>query len=116
MAVKTTNKYGKITINDNTIAAVASQTASECYGVAQLVSRRLTDSLIELFNKQALAKGVKIETIKNKINIDLFIVLKEGVNSEAIVEAVKNTVKYQVENFTGMRVDNVNAYIVGVKI
>lgn len=116
MAVKTINKYGKIIISDNAIAMIASRITSECYGVASLVSRRLTDSLIELFNKQALAKGVKIDTVKNKINIDIFALLKEGVNSDAVVDSIKSTVKYHVEYFTGMRVENINVFVVGVKI
>lgn len=116
MAVKTVNKYGKICIYDSAIAMVASHVASECYGVASLVSRKLTDSMVELFNKKAHTKGVKVESIKNKINIDLYVVLKDGVNNDAVCDSIKNTVQYHVETFTGMRVADVNVYVVGVKV
>lgn len=116
MAVKTINKYGKISITDNAIAMVASHVASECYGIASLVSRRLTDSVAELFNKKAHAKGVKVESVKNKINIEIYALIKEGVNNDAVCDSLKNTVKYHIETFTGMRVENVNVYVVGVKV
>lgn len=116
MAVKTTNRYGKIAITDTALAMVASNVASECYGVAALVSRRLTDSLIELFNKTATAKGVKVDTVKNKINIDIFAVLKDGINVDAVCDSIKSTVKYHVERFSGMRVNVVNVYVVGIRV
>lgn len=116
MAVKTVNKYGKINITDNAIAMVASHVASECYGVASLVSRRLTDSIAEFFNKKAQAKGVKIESIKNKINIEVYALIKEGVNTDAVCDSIKSTIKYNVETFTGMRVENITVYVVGVKV
>lgn len=116
MAVKTVNKFGKINITDNAIAMVASHVAGECYGVASLVSRRLTDSVAEFFNKRAYAKGVRVESIKNKINIEIYAMLKAGVNTDAVCESIRSTVKYNVETFTGMRVENVNVYVVGVKL
>lgn len=116
MAVKTVNKFGKINITDNAVAMVASHVASDCYGVASLVSRRLTDSVAEFFNKKAYAKGVKVESVKNKINIEIYVLLKEGVNNDAVCESVRSTVKYNVEIFTGMRVDSICVHVVGVRV
>lgn len=54
--------------------------------------------------------------MKNKINIELFVVLKEGINIDAVCESIKSTVKYNVEIYTGMRVDGVIVNVVGVKV
>lgn len=116
MAVKTINKFGKLNISDNAIAMVASHVANDCYGVASLVSRRLSDSIAEFFNKRAFAKGVKVESVKNKINIEIYALIKEGVNIDAVCESIKSTVRYNVETFTGMRVENVLVYVVGVRV
>lgn len=116
MAVKTSNIYGKINISDFAIAMVASNAAMECYGVVGLVSRRLTDSLIELFNKTSYAKGVKVESVDNKINIDIYAILRDGVSINAVKESMASTVRYNVETFSGMRVNNVRVNIVGVKV
>lgn len=116
MAVKTSNYYGKLIITDNAIAMTAHQAASECYGVMQLVSRTLTDSLCELFKRPSVGKGVKVTTIDNKINLELFVELKAGVNLSAVSDSLQETVKYCVETYTGMRVTNVTVHVVGVRV
>ena len=70
MAVKTVNSYGKISISDEAIEMVAGSTALECYGVVDLVAKRLSDSFAQMFKKQQLKKGVKVLTVDNKIYID----------------------------------------------
>ncbi len=116
MSVKTSNYYGKITVTDNAVAMVAHYAAMDCYGIVDLVSRRLTDSIIELFNKSSSGKGVRVETVNNKIVIDLFVILKEGINIDAVKESIAATVKYNVETYTGMRVSKINVNVVGVKV
>ena len=116
MSVKTLNRFGKITITDNAIAMTAHYAASECYGVVDLVSRKLTDSIIELFKGTPPAKGVVVETVNNKIYLELYVVLSDGVNVEAICDSVRSTVKYIVETFTGMRVSEIVVNVVGVKL
>ena len=116
MAVKTSNYYGKLIITDNAIAMTAHQAASECYGVMQLVSRTLTDSLCELLKRPSVGKGVKVTTIDNKINLELFVELKAGVNLSAVSDSLQETVKYCVETYTGMRVTNVEVHVVGVRV
>jgi len=116
MAVKTSNKFGKIVISDYAIAMIANHSAYECYGVEELISRRFSDSLIELFNKIPNTKGVKVLTIDNKIQINIFAILKDGVNVDAVCEQIRVAVKYRVEEFTGMRVAKVAVHVVGVKV
>lgn len=116
MAVKTSNLYGKITISDNSVEKIAHYSAIDCYGVSELVSRRFTDSIVELFNKSSAAKGVRVETVDNKINIDLYVILKDGININAVRQSVADTVKYNVETYTGMRVSKIDVNVVGVKV
>ena len=44
------------------------------------------------------------------------IILKYGVSINAVAESVRRSVKYNVEQFTGMIVDSVNINVVGVKV
>ncbi len=116
MSVSTSNAYGKISISDLAIAKVASQAAVESYGIVDTVSRRFTDTLAELLKRDAGGKGVKIITSGNRIFIDVYVLIKYGVSIEAVAEALKESVKYKVEHFTGMIVDTVNVNIVGLKL
>lgn len=116
MSVNTSNAYGKISISDLAIAKVASHTAMESYGIVEMVSRRFTDSLAELFKKDIGGRGIKVTTSGNRIYIDVYVVVKYGVSINAVAESLKESVKYRVEKFTGMIVDTVNVNVIGVKL
>lgn len=116
MSVNTANAYGRMFISDEAIAVVAGHAAMECYGVIDLVSKKLSDNFAELFKKQPLSRGVKILTVDNRIYIDLYVILKYGVSITAVAESLKRSVKYSVENFTGMIVDSVNINVIGVRV
>ncbi|NCA93094.1 Asp23/Gls24 family envelope stress response protein [bacterium] len=116
MALHTSNIYGNISIADDAVAMVVSKVARECYGIAELVSRRLSDSVLMIFNREPIAKGVKLLTEDNRIYIDLYVLVVSGVNVEAVVQSLKSSVAYHVEMFTGMRVKAVNVHVVGMKL
>lgn len=116
MSLSTANKYGKISITDDVIAKIANHVTSESYGVAGLVPIRFSDSIMMLFNKEPATKGVKLVTIDNRVFVDIYALVKAGVNKEAVVESLQSAVKYNVERFSGMRVKSVNAHVVGTKL
>ena len=116
MSVNTANAYGRMFISDEAIAIVAGNAAMECYCVIDLVSKKLSDNFAELFKKQPLSRGVKVLTVDNRIYIDLYVILKYGVSITAVAESLKRSVKYSVENFTGMIVDSVNINVIGVRV
>ena len=116
MTVDTNNYYGKISISNEAIAVVAGFSAQECYGVVDLVSKNIKDNIKDFIKKQPYSKGVHISISENRIIIDLYCIFKYGVSISAVAESLKKTVKYSVENFTGMIVGNVNVHIVGVQV
>ena len=116
MAASTENKFGSITISDSVIAALTAHTALECYGVVDVVSKRLTDAIAALFGKTHWGRGVKVTSIDNRIYLSLYVVIKEGVKVEEVIEQLKNTVRYKVESTTGMRVMEVSVTVLGVRV
>ena len=116
MALSTFNKYGNINISDSAVAVIVSRVALDCYGVVELVSRRLSDSIMMLFKREPLGKGVKIVTMDNRIFVDLYVILSGNVKREAVIENLKSSIEYTVEHITGMRVKSVNIHVVGIKL
>lgn len=117
MSLTTSNKFGKISISDEAVQAVASHAASECYGVVDLVSRRFTDNFGQLFSKNPQqGKGVLVQTVDSFIYIEVFAVLKRGVNVEAVKKSLSDAVGFSVETFTGMCVKRVHVNVVGLRI
>lgn len=116
MSVKTANMYGNIIVSDYAIAMLVGHTVSDCYGVVELVSKKITDAIADLFNKNSYGKGVKITSLENKIYVDVYVILKSGLNIDAVVQSIKDAVKYNVEQFTGMRVLEIKVNVLGVKV
>lgn len=116
MTVDTNNYYGNISISNDSIAVVAGYYALDCPGVVELVPTSLKENLRELFRRARYSKGIEITARSNRIGIDIYCVLKYGVSISAVAESLKNTVKYRVEKFTGMLVDEVNVHVVGVRV
>ncbi len=116
MSVNTANAYGRITVTEEAIAQVAGFTALECYGIVDLVSKKMSDNLADLLNKRRISRGVKVLTDGDRIFIDLYVIIKYGVSIDAVAESLKKSVKYDVERFTSMVVDTVNVNVVGVKV
>ena len=116
MSLTTTNKYGKISISDDAVSAVASQVAPECYGVVEMVSRRLSDNIATLWGRHKPGKGVKVATVDNLMYVEVFVILKVGVNIDTVKKAIADTVAFALESFTGMRVKRVQVHVVGIQI
>jgi uncharacterized alkaline shock family protein YloU len=116
LSVNTANAYGRITVTDEAIAQIAGRTALECYGIVDLVSKRLSDSIADLMKKQRASRGVKVITSGDRIIIDLYVIIKYGVSIDAVAVSLKRAVKYGVEKFTGMVVDAINVNVAGVKV
>ena len=117
MSVSTKNYYGDIEISSDAIAAVAGFATLECYGVVDLVQKKLSKSICTLFKKHPYTKGIIVNNNNdNRIFIDIYCILKYGISLSAVAESLKKTVKYTVEDFTGMIVDTVNVHVVGVRV
>ena len=110
------NSYGKISVTNDSIALIVAHSALDVYGVVDLVTNKFSDSLREIFKKKYKPRGIKINTINDRIVIDLQIILKYGVSINAVADSVKRLVKYNVEQFTGMIVDSININVVVVKV
>ena len=96
MATRDSNRYGKIVITNKAIRSVANFTLTESYGV----SRGFVTSVI-------------IEN--NRIKISLSLKLKYGVTLTAMTESIRQSVKFNVENFTGMPVEEINIRVMGIE-
>lgn len=112
----TQNAEGKIIVSAKAIAKVTNHYSLECYGVVNLVSKNTWQAIQNLFNKKNNLNGVKIKTENNRIRVDVFVILKYGVSFGAVAKNLKDTIKYNVEDFTGMIVDCVNVHVKGVRV
>ena len=115
MSVKTNNIYGKISLSNKTIAKFVSHVGMDSYGIVEFASYGLTGKITDFFGGRSFTKGVIVTSVGDRIGIEVYIVVKFGVSIRAVAEALKESIKYKVEKFSGMLVDFVNVNIINVK-
>ena len=84
------NKMGSIQIDPEVIAMYAGTTAVECFGIVGMAAVSMKDGLVRLLKRESLTHGINV--------------------------AIKESVKYKVEEFTGMKVEKISIYVEGVRV
>ncbi len=115
MGMNSEKEMGKIDISEDVIASIASLATMEVDGVVEMVGG-LTKDIAAKLSKKYPAKGVKITSDDNDISVDLFLVLKYGVQIQQVASQVQEKVKHSIEVMTGFNVVQVNVNVEGVQL
>ena len=110
--IRNTNENGSVNVSTSVYTDIAGTAAIYCLSVKGMVARSVSDGLYHLLRKESLGKGVKVDFHEdNTISIDLHIMVGNGVNLQAVGNAIIDEVRYMVEKCTGTQVRDVNVYI-----
>ncbi len=107
---------GWVTVNEDVLLSVAGTATLECYGIVGMASKRTKDGFVQLLGRENLSRGVKIRSVGEKLDIDLFIIVEYGISIRAVAETVIETVRYKVENFAGVEVNRVNIFVEDIRV
>lgn len=110
------NKMGEIQINPEVISMYAGTTAVECFGIVGMAAVSMKDGLVKLLKRESLTHGINVSIENNHITIDFHVIVAYGVSISAVADNLIESVKYKVEEFTGMEVDKINIYVEGVRV
>ena len=102
--------------NTDVIAKYAGSVAVECFGIVGMASVNMKDGLVKLLKKDSLTHGISVELNDNRITLDFHVIVVYGVNISSVADNLISTVKYQVEEFTGMEIEKINIYVEGVRV
>lgn len=107
---------GEITINTDVIATYAGSVAVECFGIVGMAAVNMKDGLVKLLKKDNLKHGINVTLNENKISLDFHVIVAYGVSIRAVSDNLIANVKYKVEAFTGIEVENINILVEGVRV
>ena len=107
---------GEITINTEVIATYAGSVAVECFGIVGMAAVNMKDGLVKLLKKDSLKHGINVTLNENKISLDFHVIVAYGVSIRAVSDNLIANVKYKVEAFTGIEVENINILVEGVRV
>ncbi|MGL4990385.1 MAG: Asp23/Gls24 family envelope stress response protein [Sarcina sp.] len=110
------NEQGHVTFADDVLSKIIGLSTMECYGVVGMVSKSATEGLWELMKIENLSKGVKINHKDDKLTIELFIMVEYGTKISVIANNIIQKVKYNVENYTGLKVSAITVNVQAVRV
>ena len=105
------NKMGQIQIDTDVIALYAGTTAVECFGIVGMAAVSMKDGLVKLLKRESLTHGINVTINDNAIEI-----VSYGVSISTVADNLIESVKYKVEEFTGMPVEKINIFVEGVRV
>jgi len=104
-----------IKIANDVIAVIAGVAVSEVQGVASMAGGFAGGISEVLSGKKNLSKGIKVEADEKKVKIDVNIIVEYGSRIPDVAYEIQNRVKKSVENMTGLKVEEVNVHVQGVR-
>lgn len=110
------NNNGNITYSEEVISKIVGLSTMECYGVVGMVSKNATEGLWELMKVENLSKGVKISYKEEKLDIEVYVMIEYGTNISAISNNIIQKVKYNTENYTGLKVSSITVNVQAVRV
>ncbi|MDR1208854.1 MAG: Asp23/Gls24 family envelope stress response protein [Clostridiales bacterium] len=116
MSISIKNELGTVTITNEVIARTAGLAAVDCYGIVGMAAKNVKDGFVHLLKRESLTKGIRVAEDGGAVLIDLHIIVEYGTNIPAIADSVVSTVKYSVEESTGIPVRDVRVYADGVRV
>ena len=110
--IRNVNENGSVNVSTSVYTEIAGTAAINCLSVKGMVARSVSDGLYHLLRKESVGKGVKIQFHEDDtITVELHVMVGNGVNLNAVGNAIIDEVRYMVETCTGTKVRDVNVYI-----
>ena len=110
------SEYGQITISSDVIATYAGSVAVGCFGIVGMAAYSVKDGLFHLLKKDSLKYGINVKSEENKISLVIHCIVSYGVSIPTITENLVEALKYKLEQFTGMKVENVEILVEGIRV
>ena len=111
MKGKLSTELGNIVIDPDVIATYAGSVAVECVGIVGMAAVNMKDGLVKLLRRDSLKHGITIRIEDNKISLDFHVIISYGISIGAVAENLISNVRFQVEDFTGLKVDYIRVKI-----
>ena len=99
-------------ISQEAICTVAAVAAVEVDGVAGLSN--LGNDIAGIAGKKNLSRAIRLHSEEDALVIDLSLLVKFGINIQAVAKNVQEAVMTSVESVIGLKVSTVNVHVAGV--
>lgn len=108
--------YGTIYVDTDVIATYTGSVAVGCFGIVGMSAYNMKDGLFHILKKDSLKYGINVKVEDNRINLTIHCIVAYGVSILAVTSNLVDSVKYKVEEFTGLTVEKVDVLVEGIRV
>jgi uncharacterized alkaline shock family protein YloU len=106
---------GTIEVAPRAIASLVAHAVSRSYGVVGMAPANLRDSVGQVLRKEDQHRGIQVHISRDKITVDIFIVVAYGTRISEVAQQAIATVSYALQQSLGMPVAAVNVHVQGIR-
>ncbi len=107
---------GNIVIDKEVIGQYAGGVAMECFGIVGMAGINMKDGFVKLLKLENAGRGIQVTMNDNKLSLDFHVIVAYGVSILAVTNNLIDSVKYKIEEFTGIPVEKINVFVEGVRV
>ncbi|MDR1116973.1 MAG: Asp23/Gls24 family envelope stress response protein [Oscillospiraceae bacterium] len=112
--ISNTDSEGTINISEDVVVSIAALATREVEGISGLSAPTGKDLSELLSGKKNMSKGVRINIDGNSVNLDMYVKVKYGVKIPEAAAALQRAVESSIASMTGLEVECLNIYVVGI--
>lgn len=110
------NIAGMLTVAEDVIVDLAGYAALESYGVVGMAAPSLSEGIANLLPTSRLRRGINIEMVDEKLNVDLYIIIEHGTNIAEVSRMLADKVKFALQDGAQLPVGEITIHVQGVKV
>ena len=107
---------GNVSIDSEVIAQYAGTVAVECFGIVGMATVNVKEGIVRLLKKDSITHGINVSLSNDELTLDFHVFIAYGVSIQAVTDNLVSSVKYKVEEFTGLKIAKINIYVEGVRV
>ena len=108
---------GNIMIDSEVIAQYAGSVAVECFGIVGMASMNMKDGFVRLLKRDSITDWIRVVIgADNRLALDFHVIVSYGVSILTVADNLVSSVRYKVEEFTGLEIEKINIYVDGVRV
>lgn len=88
---------GSLSVSNDVIADIAGYAAMSCYGVVGMAEQSQGAESVRLLPGQRLRKGVLVSSSDSGLQVDLHVVLENGVNMKSVCQNLSSSVAFTLQ-------------------
>ncbi|MCH3943418.1 MAG: Asp23/Gls24 family envelope stress response protein [Atopobiaceae bacterium] len=107
---------GTLKVSNDCIADLAGYAALECYGVVGMAFTDSASGITRILPMRRLRKGIDVEAGEQGIEVDLHVVVEQGVNLASVSENLISAVRFTLREIAEIDDASVSVHIDGMRV